>query len=287
MKDRSFVDEVKAIVTTARAIFDAREFNEHCQKPPKFDLCDVTVLLDILAGFGTKKISFYSSDLCNMYYQLKIGTHIARRMAIMMDKKTYIPTVLPMGWSWACWIAQAICWGAILFERPGDEHLGIPPHVNNMKAPPGSIKMDDGTVIIVIIDTILVIGEPTVVKKWQTRIERNMADTQLALKYSYMTEKVDFAGLTLESNVNGTTWMIQEAISQRWKAWADEERTRLAQSTSKPTPLTLWKVAGFLRFIAPVVGFRACTLGRVAGAQSRCAKERTLMRRRDYAKIVP
>lgn len=96
---------------TGRAIFDARFFNDLCKPPPGFGLGDVSTVMDVLSTFGTKKLFFFSADLVNMYYQVPIGGHLAIFMAILMNNVSFIPEVMPMGWSWSCFVAQSLTWG--------------------------------------------------------------------------------------------------------------------------------------------------------------------------------
>lgn len=184
----------------ARAIFDARIFNACCNRPPDFDIATLTQLLDALTSFGTSKIFFYSADLTNMFYQLKIKQHLGMMMGLMMKGRTMIPRVLPMGWSWSCWIAQAITWSLIFFCLEGDETLGIPKEDTESERPQGMVRCEDGTCIFVIYDTILVFGVEEAVGAWKKRIERNMANAHLLLKYSILGRTADFNGLRLESS---------------------------------------------------------------------------------------
>ena len=202
-------------------------------------------------------------------------------MGILMDGITYLPVVMPMGWSWSCWVAQAVTWGVILKEQAGDEHLGVPQHLPD--SPPGSVEMSDGTTIIVILDTILVIGTESSTKKWKSRIERNMAEAQLMLKYSELSRAVEFAGMRITNDDDGTKWSVREETVTQWKKWEDERRI---EGLASMTPLTLWKAAGFLRFAAPVVGMRLFELGRVGAAQSKVSKSYSLKRRCDYTVVL-
>ncbi len=274
-------DESGKLTITSRAIFDGRTFNTACRRPPVFGLCGVEAILAILGTFGTKKLHFYSTDLRNFYYQVKLGNHVGMHLGIFISGKTLIPGVLPMGWSWACWVAQGLCWGVILFTLETDDDLGIPEDICSLESPPASLTMLDGTVIVVIYDTILVVGNLAAAENWKTRIERNMNLNQLLLKYSYIEDKVDFAGITISSGDNGTAWEVQQAMRDRWIEWT-KEQTQLI-----PTPLVLWKAMGYLRFIAPVVGLKSYALGRIASAQSRCAKRYALKSRRDYKRVAP
>lgn len=261
----------------ARAIFDARPFNEICKRPPKFDLCSMDRLLSILSNFGTKALYFFSADLVNMYYQIPIAQHLAVFMALMCDQVTYIPTVMPMGWSWACFVAQALCWGIILRCLPRDEDLAIPDDIDTLEAAPGHVEMKDGTVILCIYDTILVIAASQErAAQWGARIERNMARAGCELKYAKYERRADFAGIRISSTPDGTTWELLKDSQQQWLNWA-----KMTPQTP-PTAQKLWKALGFLRSAAPVVGLEISKIGRLVHAQSTFARQMQQMTKRDY-----
>lgn len=274
MYARYFAVLKEPLPPSARAIFDARTFNEWCKPPPSFHLVYPEMVLRLLSKFGTRKVMFYSADLVNMYYQIKIGNHLGTHMALMLDGTTYLPLVLPMGWSWSCYIAQALTFGLILKEYPGDEDLGIPREILLKKTPPAFVEMRDGTTVMVIYDTICVIGSPEMAKKWKSRIERNMNLAQLVLKYSKIGSSVDFDGMTLTSTANGTSWRIQDDTRDAWVAWAKE--------VSHSSALHLWKGLGFLRFAAPIVGLHVAHLAYLTEEQAAFAATSPLLTRKDY-----
>ncbi len=138
--------------------------------------------------------------------------------------------------------------------------------------------MKDGTVILVIYDTILVIATSDQrAKAWGDRINRNSGLAQLVLKYEKFGCSVDFGGLTISSNDNGTTWSVIQSTVSSWKEWAVKEKSVCAE--------TLWKAMGFLRFIAPIVDLMPGALGELTGVQS--VEATSLRCRSDYRKVRP
>jgi hypothetical protein len=264
------------MIFTARAIFDARFFNGLIKTPPDFSLNDVNGILDILSSYGCRQIFFFSTDLLNFYYQLPLGSHLSVYMGILCNGITFLPLVLPMGWSWAVWIAHALCWGLILKILSGDVDLQIPESVFTTAIPPSHVTCGDGTNILVVIDTILVISsEEATVKEWRRRIVRNMGDAGLKLKYDKLGRSAEFGGLAMTSTLDGVTWCILEETQRAWRTWASETLT--------PSAHVLWKALGFLRFVLPVIGWNLARLGSLVGIQSRHAREFCLKSKKDYA----
>ena len=279
LKDKSVKDD-GTVSTSARAIFDARIFNEFCNRPPRFDLCSAPEILSVLAGFGTKKLFFYAADYMNYYYQLPIPFFIGCFMCLYVQGQIFLPLVLPMGWSWSCWLAQSLTWGIILRTVPGDEDLGIPDFVDALSTPPGHITMNDGTVILVIYDTILVIATcERRARTWGERIGRNSRLAQVLPKYEKFTQIVDFGGIKIESTTNGTVWSVIPSTVQSWSDWA--KRSSRLRSNAE----ALWKAMGFLRFVAPIVDLLPGSLGELTEVQSMTAADAPLRCRSDYRKI--
>ena len=281
MKDRT-LSASGVVSPLARAIFDARTFNSMCKRPPKFDLCAVNEILDIVASYGTRKCFWYSADYTNYYYQIRLPAYIAAYMCLIFDRTTFIPNVMPMGWSWACFLAQALTWGVILRTCPNDSDLGVPDDAGSMSTPPGHMRMKDGTCILVVYDTIFVIGtDEERVKAWGERISRNSRLAQLQLKYEKYDNPTCFGGIELRSTNNGTTWAVLPDAIAEWKRWAGEQQ--------QPTAETLWKALGFLRFVSGIVGLLPAQLGELTAAQSGVAADTKspLKTRRDYAKNRP
>ena len=195
----------------------------------------------------------------------------------LLNGEAYLPLVLPMGWSWSCYLAQSLTWGVILRVMPNDVDLDVPENVNDLKIPPGHMTMKDGTTIFVIYDTILVVAISEVrTKAWGERIGRNSRLAQLDLKYEKLTSTVDFGGIQLQSGDDGTTWSVIPATVSSWKEWASSKKTSTAE--------TLWKAMGFLRFVSPIVDLMPATLGELTEIQSVTASSAPLMCRLDYRK---
>jgi len=263
----------------ARAIFDGRFFNLRCFPSPKFHLGDIEILLDTLSSFGTKRVFFYSTDLVNCFYQIPLGSHLAIWMAVMAGGRSYLPQVLPMGWSWSCFIAQSLCWGVILKTKHGDKDLGIPQSVVNGEVP-GRVRMNDGTFILVVYDTILCLGTDEVaVSDWKHRIKRNMDDAQLVLKYEKFGPTAEFGGLQLESTDDGIFWSVLEDTQKVWNTWAKSEVGYSAQM--------LWKALGYMRFVLPVLGVNLALVGQLTKVQSDFARDFKLKTKGDYLRIHP
>jgi hypothetical protein len=152
----------------------------------------------------------------------------------------------------------------------------------NLSEPPGYVRMKDGTCILVIYDTIFVIGtDQKRIQAWGKRISRNSRLAQMTLKYEKYDNPTSFGGIELHSTDDGTTWTVLPDTVSEWKRWASEQQRSTAE--------ILWKAIGFLRFTSEIVGLLPAQLGALTAVQSLVASNplNPLKDRRDYARIRP
>lgn len=87
-----------------RTILDCRTANESFVQPDPVNLPLLTEMLTEFANVECMK----TLDLRHMYHQIRLGTHLTSYFTVAMGSLRLSWRVLPMGWTWACFVAQAI-----------------------------------------------------------------------------------------------------------------------------------------------------------------------------------
>ena len=169
----------------ARAIFDLRWTNGYVEADGSFSLLGVGAFVAILRAMGNvreKGFRCLHGDIKNCYYQIPIGKGLGLSCCMRFGDEVLMPTVLPMGFKKACFCAQALMWDVLLREGPEGD-LGVPAEANDVDKAPGFIMLKDGGVVVLVYDSILIIGSQGVIDGFYQRITRNMEEINLKLKY--------------------------------------------------------------------------------------------------------
>ena len=254
----------------ARSIFDLRWTNDHAfPVDAQFALLGVGAFIDVLRSLGdiaAKGWRILHGDVKNCYHQMPVGLGLSLACCLRLGDAAFRPTVMPMGFSKACFCAQALMWEVILHEGPEGD-LGVPEELKNMTNVPGHIMLRGGGVIVLVYDSILLIAPEASVKEFEKRIKRNTADINVVMKYLTVegaTADFVFCGLRLIQDRNGLSWTLPAAKVAEWKL--------VVGTTLKCTPQSIFALAGMLRFAAPILGWERQRLGRVSKLQSSLGK---------------
>ena len=213
--------------------------------------------------FVGRRYRIVHADCTNMYYQLATGNHLGLRCCVKCGNRIFMSKVLAMGLGRACGIAEAYTVGCICHRNAGQPSLGVPDEALSCNEVPGWIDLEDGGVIFVIYDSICIITEEKNAADWHQRLKTNFGDVNMLLKYNKLEgldAVVPFCGMSLETCRSGLCWRLEKRQIDLWK---DIARQRLV-----PSPRTLYKLVGFLRFAVPILGWRECVLGQLTRAQS-------------------
>ena len=122
-----------------RLIWDGRNLNKRCARPPTFHLR--TTLDHVKDLFRSTVHAYYVLDMRTWFCQLKPHPEIAQYFGTKLKNGVYILVGLPMGWAWAPIVAQFTAEGvaAVIAER-------LP-------------QLQEGGVVVVYIDN-LILGLP-------------------------------------------------------------------------------------------------------------------------------
>lgn len=101
---------MKSDGTHLRFIWNGVAFNTLCNPPPKFTITQMPVMVQRLVG--RKKVRFYVAwDYSTWFVQLKTSMEVARWFGVKSGDASEVMNGEPMGWSWACCIAQLVSIG--------------------------------------------------------------------------------------------------------------------------------------------------------------------------------
>lgn len=251
----------------ARAIFDLVYTNEVSRsRQIRFGILSGAQLLDLLRTIplNHKKYRFIHGDLKNAYYQLPIGPRLGRCCCLRIGDDVYEPLVLPMGFNEACGICQGIVFSTILYCGDGEDPLGIDPAILRQDDAPAYVRLDDGGFISLVYDSFLVVTCEERAALWERRIRRNFHRVNAVLKYLILEDiffkNVLYCGIVFAMDSHGLSWSMEE---ESIKIWHQTARLQL-----RPSPRTVHRLMGFLRFAAPILGWQHRALGKGTKIQS-------------------
>lgn len=251
----------------ARAIMDLRRLNALCgdQGVPFEILCPAHIVKELRLIDPTKRWGIVHADVANAYYQMGTGPKLKQRMLIRWGSKFIQSQVLAMGFTRSCGIAQGIFMGLIILRSSGDDDLGIPESVYLRDVAPGCVHLQNGGLIVLVYDSILIICPQGDCKKWYERLKRNFEKIgHVVFKYCKISaerEIVPYCGVELRIAPNLFQWRVSDATLQTWGT--------LRGLAVRNSPRTLFKIVSFLRFACDIQGAPRRVLGRVSRAQSK------------------
>jgi hypothetical protein len=92
-----------------RTILDCQEANAVFEDPPPVNLCPLRELLKVFESVEDLR----TLDLRHWYHQIPVGEHLQQFFTLGFGALRIQWTVLPMGWKWACFVAQSLTWFAV------------------------------------------------------------------------------------------------------------------------------------------------------------------------------
>ena len=252
---------------SARAIFNM-VYSNALMLPDtiKFSLLGTKHIILQLMGFDFARFNLriVNFDLLNSFYLMGVSPAVGECCGVRVGNLVYQARVCPMGFRRSCGCMSAICTSCILKRNPGESDLGVEPSELTRTDVPGFIPLRDGGGIFIIYDSVLVIAEEAIAAQWHKRLDRNFTQAGLALKYNILNALVgstSYGGIRLRTDRNGLYWSVELASIITWHSVVAEELV--------PSPRSLFRVTGWLRFAAPILGWPDCKLGRLTKAQSR------------------
>ena len=106
-----------------RVIFDCRALNRASKTPPPVNLCKIPEIMKMAAKMGATHV--ISADARHMYFQIGLPEGVERFFGLLCGGFYFMSRVLAMGFSFSCYLSQAISWMIVLHVPPGGTKLGI------------------------------------------------------------------------------------------------------------------------------------------------------------------
>lgn len=178
---------------TSRTIFNGKILKRAGLVPPPVNLLDIVLLLQLLGGMACMHV--YIADIRGWFHVLPINAFLKSVFGIICGKSKLVFAwqVLPMGWAWSPFIAQAIGWALILRQGASDQHCFE--EVPGTDSPPqyrwvfrrnkdGSRGDRVGLVSLLYDNIGLFVNDEVVLSSFMKRLEATMREHAVPLKYS-------------------------------------------------------------------------------------------------------
>lgn len=209
--------EVLKTATTSRAILNARPQNEKSQSPPRFSLANFAMIVEVILEHD----NFFVADLRHWFYQISIPPGVCRLFSIMCNAQIFEFVVLPMGFSWAPYLAQSICIGLLIMGRLSHNAGNAPPPVItyfNLSKPVGqSLCIYDniliGTKSEMTMDILL------------ADFHKNVRMVNIAVKEEMRTTSPTFLGVDFIKDGDSLSWKHCAKNTERWLARLERQTT--------------------------------------------------------------
>lgn len=223
---------IKSDGVSLRMIWNGVRFNLICNPPPRFTITPMPEMLRRLLTPNTRYIVAW--DFTTWFVELRVHPALAGMFTTVIDGVVYAVEGVPMGWAWACAIAQAI---TAAVTRATMQRLGL--------------TTDDVTAEHCIDNGIVAITSDKVTPdQWIAALRKVAADHGVHLKESSIDiatpsqPEVDWLLYTLNI-VQGSARFKDQYISRLRDA---QRRVRQAWRKAPPTLVEIWSVAGLVIF---------------------------------------
>lgn len=187
--------EILKTLETTRAILDCRQANVLWPKPPTFLLVSMEEIRRITTFFPHPAMA--ACDLRHFFYQLSIPPRYRRFFSVKERQTIYEPLVLPMGFSWAPFLAQQTAMSMAIIKED-NLYSCIPPCPEGTMPPFLTFRNIRGkTVAFVIVwyDNYLIVAINITVRNQLRRgIDANLRRAKIVIKkqkFSDRSEQVD------------------------------------------------------------------------------------------------
>ncbi|CUF79501.1 transmembrane protein, putative [Bodo saltans] len=209
--------EVPKATATTRAILNARIQNARANRPPSFALAQFSLVVSMMCTFS----EFYVADLRHWFYQIRLPAGIEQYFSILCGSAIFEFLVLPMGFSWAPFIAQCLCMGLFMLTR--FVHSAI-----NCISPPPCVdffqKSGHTTIgrALCIYDNILVgTSNSTILEQLVADIRGNAKQANIVFKEEQITRSPSFLGVVFTNSTDQVSWQHCSKNLERWSQRLD------------------------------------------------------------------
>jgi len=164
---------------TARAIFNGREISAGLQPPPPVNLAMISDLLEKISA-EKGPMSAITLDFRHWFHQIPLKRKVSCNLAVGRGNTYWRWRTLPMGISWAPFVAQCLGWASLvvnanhLYDIDVNKHLGQPPCF---------LRLKGGGFVTLYYDNVLAIGNEAVISElkaiWLKNFSTDLFDITL------------------------------------------------------------------------------------------------------------
>ena len=171
---------------SARAIFNGKPVNAHYLPPRSVNICDPPRVVQMVNDFADgKRLYFVMVDWRHYFHQLPLNADISRNFGVCITdpngtKHYYRWGSVPMGWSWAPYVAQCIGWHIVTHGST------ILPDITNLEEPPTHVRTTSGQgLVFLYYDNVhAYFTDAAEATKFKKQLEASMAKYRVAAKYA-------------------------------------------------------------------------------------------------------
>jgi hypothetical protein len=202
-----------------RAIGDARSANNMFRRPPAVGLPYLPEVLLLMKSINVKY--FVTGDWRHYFYQIPISEELSRFFQVDTGFLSAQFQVLPMGFSWSPWIAQALGWTIILAREDNQPPLGVDDATRERANVPGYVVLrEHGVEVGVIVlwyDNVLVATRTkSLAERWHARLEKNGERVNVVWKeLEAPATRATYIGLELDAEAD-LKWRHKATKPEKW-----------------------------------------------------------------------
>jgi hypothetical protein len=209
----------------SRAIFSGRGISELSPVPPPVNLLAHRKLVEVIKNHLEKHKRTHAilGDLRHWFHQIPVGTYVGRLFGLRLNDRTFRWRTLPMGWAWSPYMAQSLCWAALIHrESPEEKKLF---NDDAFVDPKGSLPFyvttpSEGIAMVYYDNYIILTPCENERKAIEARLRRNFEILGIRVKEQcvvspedFCTEGMDYLGIHFQGisdnnprKVNGVKW---------------------------------------------------------------------------------
>ena len=217
--------EVPKDEISSRSIVDGTPINDRCATPPSLNFPALAEVTHILSCFPGGK--FLIADIRHFFHQIRIPSGLGRIFSIKCEDKTFELRVLPMGFSWAPYLAQCLAWIIVLAACPtGHEML---PVRDTSESPPAfawainkKTKAKQGAVFVWIDNVLVISSNEGFLSQLRSQLMKSMKrlPTGCNVEWKYIDGPCDqalFLGIEFSWEIDKLFWKHAESNIARWR----------------------------------------------------------------------
>jgi hypothetical protein len=143
--------------TCARAIFNGRVCSRKLQSPPPVNLPFLPDIIDIMNSFdGPAEVLV--ADIRHWFHQIPLNESVSQHFCVGSGGSWFRWRTLPMGFSWAPYVAQSLAWCLLLFCPDNATWPFKLDRQTMLNQPPSYLRLNCGGFITVFYDNIIAFG---------------------------------------------------------------------------------------------------------------------------------